>query len=401
MDTSSGRERVIQMPKNLPLELEAVRDVARRALGPVLPASKSTPANKDFLFSAQRSRAGRDLPPYYLVYFVLVDLLGFHNLGKFEKVSWSVPIEYCGRAFLIEHRKLGVGVFVENSETDEADAREIVTYIKKAVKAAEPYFDWLADEALQNSELNVVNNSASLFDRFSFFQAEYAKKLEEAERRKDEKIVKQGDGWASYSYPVFTLKMEARWLALAAIDSFFSWTEHIFIHIAILRGEIATGVDIVQLAKADWSQKFKASFDLNDPVSKGFYDKLIELRQALRNFVAHGAFGKDGEAFQFHSGSGAVPLMLPHRASKRRVRMTERLSFDDAAALRTIESFVHHLWSGPRAPAELYIQQSQLPVILTYVSDGSYARAMQSMAEMTNLVEHLSHAFDRAANMDW
>jgi len=396
-----ARGAVIKMSKPLPVELERVRDAARRALGPVIPVTKSTTADKNFLFDAKRSEAGRDLPPYYLIFFVMVDLLGFKNLGQFEKISWSIPVDYLGRAFLIEHRKFGVGVFVKNPETDESDAKEIVTYIKKAIKAAEPYFDWLADEALQNSGLNVVNNSASLFHRFTFFQNEYRKKAGEVERRRGERIVKNRDGWTSVSYPVHELQIEASWLALAAIEAFFSWTEHIFIHIAILRGKVTTGIEVTQLAKADWSEKFKSAIDLSDPASKDLYDKLVEVRQALRNFVAHGAFGKDGEAFQFHSGAGAVPLMLPHRAGKKKVRMTERLFFDDAAALKTIETFIAHLWSGPRAPAELYIQQGQLPIILTYVSNGTYARAMRSTDEMNALVGHLSHQLDQAANMDW
>jgi hypothetical protein len=389
------------VPKSLSIDIERVRDAARRALGPVLPISKSTSADQNFLFEAQRSETSRDLPPYYLIYFVLVDLLGFKNLGQFEKVSWSVPVDYKGRAFLIEHRKFGVGVFVRNLEEDESDAREIVRHIKRAIKAAEPYFDWLADEALQNDKLNVVNNSAALFHRFTFFQGEYEKKAEEVERRKDERTVKKGNGWASVSRPSYGLKIEAGWLALATIESFFSWTEHIFIHIAILRGKVTTGVGIAGLAKADWSEKFKSALDLADPLTKDFYDKLIELRQTIRNFVAHGAFGKDGEAFEFHSGAGAAPLMLPHRASKRRIKMTERLSFDDTTALKTINSFLPHLWSGPRAPAEPYIQESQLPIILTHVSDGTYSRAMRSVDDMTALILHLSRQFDRAANMDW
>ena len=69
--------------------------------------------------------------------------------------------------------------------------------------------------------------------------------------------------------------------------------------------------------------------------------------------------------------------------------MTERLTFDDAAALKTIDLFISHLWDGPRAPAKLYIQESRLPVILTYVSDGRYAQAMQSIDEMAALVDRL------------
>jgi hypothetical protein len=76
-----------RMPKSIPPELERIREAARRALGPVFPVSESTSADRDFLFTAKRSEASRDLPPYYLIYFVLVDLLGFKNLGQFEKIS--------------------------------------------------------------------------------------------------------------------------------------------------------------------------------------------------------------------------------------------------------------------------------------------------------------------------
>jgi hypothetical protein len=81
--------------------------------------------------------------------------------------------------------------------------------------------------------------------------------------------------------------------------------------------------------------------------------------------------------------------------------MGERLTFDDDAALRIIDAFIQHLWSGPRAPAELYIQKSQLPIILTMASNGTYARAMQSLEEMGHFVDHLAGRFDQAANMDW
>ena len=109
------------------------------------------------------------MPPYYLVYFLLVDLLGFKNLGQFEKISWSVPIDYQGKAFLIEHRKFGVGVFVHDLDKDEGAALDIVTHIKKATKAAEPFFDWLADKAVEASSVNVTNNSDTLFARFTYF----------------------------------------------------------------------------------------------------------------------------------------------------------------------------------------------------------------------------------------
>ena len=62
-----------------PDELEAVRAAARRAISPIKPADSKTKADREFLFTATRTDAGKNLPPYYLVYFLFVDLLGFQN----------------------------------------------------------------------------------------------------------------------------------------------------------------------------------------------------------------------------------------------------------------------------------------------------------------------------------
>src|SRR5262245_51476048 len=118
----------------IPPELEPVRAAALQALGKLRAASSQTRAERDFLFTAGRTKAGEQLPPYYLVYFLLVDLLGFPNLGRWEKIAWSVPVEFDDEAFLIDHRKFGIGLFARESVTGEAKAQEIVSLICKAAK---------------------------------------------------------------------------------------------------------------------------------------------------------------------------------------------------------------------------------------------------------------------------
>jgi hypothetical protein len=172
----------------IPPELESVRAAALRAIGTLRAANSQTKAQKDFLFTAARTKAGDDLPPFYLVYFLLVDLLGFPNLGQWEKIAWSVPVDFDGEAFLIEHRKFGVGIFARESPTAEAKAGEIVSLILSAVKKAEPFFPWLAERAVSGSALNVVNRSRNLFERFEFYLEEYKKKVSEANAKTDEGV---------------------------------------------------------------------------------------------------------------------------------------------------------------------------------------------------------------------
>ena len=261
-----------------------------------------------------------------------------------------------------------------------------------------------AEQAASGNQLNVVNNSVWLFDRYEFFRERYLSLHAEAERRKDErdvetKILDDGTEMRSTRFPSLQLYQEAEWHAQAAIDAFFCWTEHVFIHIAILLGRLRTGEDVAALAQSDWKEKFKSVLDISDPTTQRHYDRLLDLRAQIRNFMAHGSFGKRGEAFRFHSGAGAVPVLLTGK-QKHRYALTGEPAFDERWAIGEIDAFIEHLWSGPLLPARRYVE-SHLPCILTYVSDGSYHSAMQSEEAMDEFVRGLSRAFDDAANMDW
>lgn len=374
---------------------------ARAILHPLKPADSTTAAPPDMLFAAKRTRASGSLPPYYLVYFLLVDLLCYRNLGHFEKIAWSVPVDFDGRAFLIEHRKFGLGIFAQETELDEAVAQKIAERITRAVEVAEPYFDWLADRAANGSSLNVVNRSAELYDRHRFYVDRYNAKRVEAEDRKGEIVRRKIKHGYVQHYPAYDLRREAKWLALTAIDSFFSWTEHVFIHIPILHGKLTTGRDVRRAANSNWHEKYLLAMDCDSPVTLQFFDELKAVRRQIRNFDAHGSFGKRREAFSFHSRVGAVPLIMPHRTEQGSMRFGKGIDFVEHEAVELIERFIEHLWSGARSPARIYIQDSHLPLILSYAEDGTYEHAMDSDEDMSEFVDGLVAISDRHANMDF
>lgn len=402
--------------KSLPPAMQKIRDKALKALEDLKPAG--APQSKDeprALMLSARTNGGRSLPPYYLVYFLLIDLLEYPHMGQWEKSAWTVPVRYQGRLYGIEHRKMGLGVFAPNlnpqatmsgtpTEEQEADARAITALITKAVGVAAPYFEWRAEQAASGNELNILNKSSSLFERYEYFRDRFHQLSAEAEARRDERhvtkrVLEDGTQVTSGHFPAYALRREAKWNAQAAIEAFFSWTEHVFIHLAILRKSAPTGKDVAQLADSDWKAKFKAALDLGDSATKGHYDALLDLRAQIRNFLAHGSFGKSGEAFRFHSGAGAVPVLLTED-QRPRYSLTGKPAFDEQWAIDEIEAFIDHLWSGSRAPAKHHIS-SDLPTILTLVEDGTYARAMDSEESMRDLVDDLTREFDNAANMDW
>jgi hypothetical protein len=385
-----------------PEEIEALRERAMRAVLPLRPADRS----KKYVIGTERTRAGQALPDHYLVYFLLVELLRFPHSGHGEKVAWTVPVDYEGSFAFIEHRKMGLGVFSKTTDGSERIAGSIVDSIRRGVRAATPFFDHLAAKAVEQSHLNVKNNSAWLFSRYEFLRDQFREKAAAAEAReheveKTEETLSNGTKTTSYSMPAFGLSREASWLGIAAIDAFFSWTEHVLIHIAILRGKLKTGQEVAELAAAEWADKVKTVIQMDDPKLKVLYDELLSIRRQIRNYMAHGAFGKRGEAFDFHSTAGAVPVNLTDSEGRDKFSMWFGPSFDEAEALETTEAFIDKLWDGELAPARMYLQEANMPVILTYASDGTYDAAMSSPEEMEEFIDGMAHQMDNAANMDW
>jgi hypothetical protein len=262
-----------------------------------------------------------------LVYLLLVDLLQFTDLGPGEKLAWQVPVRLSGRLYSIAYRKFGLGVFsphldpdaqtnVPPDEVAEADASHIAALVSAAVQAATLYFEWRAAQAASSNELNVKNKNDELFARYAYFRDLYYALTKKAD------LEKGGQNIAGE----YELRREAEWSGQAAVEAFFSWTEHAFIHLAILQGRLSSGDDVAKLAGAEWKEKFKVVLDIFEVETKRHYDSLLELRTQVRNFMAHGAFGKRGEAMSFHSDTrragslsrGSRPLR--NRVQSRRLR---------------------------------------------------------------------------------
>ena len=391
------------MEKTL-IDIKKVQDEIRSLLAPIKPADTMTKADQDFLFKAKRSYCSKTLPEYYLIYFLFSELLKYNNLGPSEKISWSFPIDYNGKAFLIEYRKFGVGIFI-HEETDEADAKKIAYLINRVVKKLTPFFNHIAEKAVKDSKINVINNNRDLFERYEYLNKLYKgqfKKYEEHYQKFKIKKEKSKIGTYTEFIPLdFKFKQQANWLAISCIEAFFSWTEHLFIHLAIIANGICDGEEIADLIGAEWKVKFIKAIPLKDKSTRKFYNELLLIRQQLRNFVAHGAFGKDGNAFSFHSGTGAVPVLIKQDKNKNQFALTGTLKFNEDNVIKLIEAFIDSLWKSPLKQAMNYTQKYGMPTILPYAREGIYSQAMKSADKMDALMEKLSYQMDAAANMDW
>lgn len=380
-------------------EIDAIRLKALRALGSIQPASVESVAEPNVVFGAQRTDAGRSLPPYYVVYFLLVDLLGFRNLGRFEKVDWSVPVDYQGKVFLVEHRKFGLGIFCVDPSANEDGATYIRNRITKACQAARPYFQHVAKQAMENGHLTVHNNHAQLFGRLQDLLGRYraALKAEEKAIRKPPVVKHFPHGGMSSSWKHRTVASNrVAWLAQGVIEAFFSWSEHSLIHLAVIDGRVEDGPSLLKITMGEWKEKYKLALDVAEQHWKAHYDVLIQVRNEHRNFTAHGAFGKDGQAFSFHSSAGAVPLSLADDDSGQPT-FVPRPTLSDRDAVAAIEAWIAD-FQRLKTPQWMYLE-STLGSILTFRKE--YALATSSVEEMSQFIDHMERMVDDSANMDW
>ena len=104
------------------IDLQKYKERALKILSPI------RESEKDFLSESKRSNSRKYPPKYYLIFFLFSNLLGFKNLGRFDKIAWSFPVYYKGKAFLIEHRKSGVGIFIQDKKMTRKMLRYSVNY---------------------------------------------------------------------------------------------------------------------------------------------------------------------------------------------------------------------------------------------------------------------------------
>ncbi len=377
--------------------LEMTRENALRAIAPIeKPQSENFGSGNLIVF--------RGIPhnEYYLIFLLLVDLLGFKYWGPAEKVAYVIPIEFKGRRYSIIYAKFGMKI--EYSEGGNGEA--VYAVLKKGMRAAKPYYLWRAEQASISSDLNLISKCPQLWDKYNFLREQSETLMRKFEAEKDNAIVEKGYNesgsfsWSSVSYPAYEFQSQALWLHETAVDAFFAWCEQALVHMAVLMGKLTSGKEIAELLKCEFGEKCKLVLNLSNADDKSIYDDILDLRVQLRNYVAHGSFGKDGSTFQFHSRVGAVPLKILDSGARSGFSFGTDNERDWANDYARIDSFLSRLWFGRRQPAKQYLERG-LPCVLTYATDGTYQRAMQNEDEMRKFIEYLSRQIDDAANMDF
>lgn len=358
-------------------------------------------------FVAGNPHYGFDLPSTLIpeppvLYHLLHHVLGFENLGRFEKTAWECTFTYREVLGSISHQKMGVRLYVDRRPFGgrrEANtfARDLRGTLKRALSIFERAFlRRFATEQMRAGNVTFLNQAWRLREMH-----EYHREGAQAAYQGRGRISKQHPEGGSRLYPGET---EGFYNTVAMVAAYFSWLEHVMVlaH-PFTRGTITADTDIADFMRLGWRDKFRSLFDLRtDAKAVAAYKKLLRLSDAYRNPWVHGALDTRQGAVAFHlPGSGAVSMALGGRELTPSFFL---LPFDQRGfteASRTLQQADRFLRSHRRTRLPMRWIESGLDVAFDVGSRAQYALALQSPALFDDLMKYSTALWERHVNMEW
>jgi len=336
------------------------------------------------------------LPPFS-VFLALVTFSRFPCYGKSEKIAWSIPIRFKGAPYLISHEKFGLKIHPAEPDARDIEREKlIVDRLFHAVRIADGMVKPFADEQIRDGKVTIANNSFLFRGKYEFFRS----KAEECYQTSQPVT---GEDQVSSINRKFRYDREAFFFASAALDSYFSYLEHLLVLLLPFADFDPVKDNLVEFINSFWAEKFKRIFDLpSDPEAERVYHSLLQVKERFRNPLTHGGFDKDGTTLNFHvPGLGAIPASLSkfHKSINYGFNPIVEASFTEVCV--TLDAADKFIATGPRRLAFRCCAESPVQISFDEASLKRFKNAMQSDAEMDEFIEGMLTAMDNAANMDW
>jgi hypothetical protein len=332
-----------------------------------------------------------------LLWFGLTELLGLKDEGPEEKVLWSVFFCSNGITYGFEHRKFGLRMLCEQQHIDNPTTKQVLGKTRGLTDIVESYLsDTVAMSQVRAGNFTMENLFAKLDERYRFLR-EQAEAAYSRPPPPPEQGTTANGGW--YSHDIHRPVREGGALGTAAVDAYFSRSEHIFCLVVAFQDAVpSTG--FLELLASNWRIKAQQVLDLQDPTAKSFYDRFLTVREEWRNPLAHGGFLSGGSSLHFHLPRiGALPARL--RRTPEGPRLGFRLaqqSFDEIVKL--FDEFDEFLKTGPLRLPFRWVDAG-LDVAFDESSRQRYRAAMESDSGFEHFLDGTLRRIDMEMNMDW
>lgn len=345
-------------------------------------------------------------PAPYMVFLTLVYGLGFNFvLRPYEKMAWLIPITFNGLPMCIGHQKFGLWIVAANQDEAHRILPELFARLRKAEQVTERILQPEVEKRIRAGQITVDNQFFWTRDRYLFFRQRAIKAYTSKRplRSKTRKV-----NWGpikavtTFSDP-FKSQREGFYFASAAVDAYFSHLEHVLVLLLPFSGFRQDRDDLQAYIRKFWTDKFKRIFDLSkNEKARKLYEELREVKERLRNSVAHGGFEKGiASLFVHFKEIGAAPATLsthPNNKGLFRLFPIQEMDFEKACH---IFDEADCLLKEDESRYGYKYAETGLPVAFSVQAISSYEDAMKSDKSFNSLMKKNIAFLDVYENMDW
>jgi hypothetical protein len=380
-------------------------EAARKRLAPVLDKLEpSEAASYQARVPVERER----MPVPWLPYIALVQVIGCRDLGPADKTMWQVPFRYDGIEVMLTHEKFGVRLYLgvaEDGGGSQRLAAEIVGKLNAIVKTIEKEaLQDLAEQKLDNGEVTLRNQHHRLRRAYEHFRTEAEQILaaSEADDTRELGTVEEGDFLLRGISKTFQRLEVGGFNAIAAINAYFSWLEHVLTLALAFGGADPAGGTLRDHIGNRWGDKFRRVFNTQDTDANRILGRLHEVAEDYRNTFGHGGFDKLGATVGVQiEGIGPIPARLTdvRRSPHFELYPFAPLSFEQVTAvLDEVDRFLHE---HPATKYAVAFIETGFDVPFDPDSRREYADAMKSEDRFTRFLDERGEEIDRIANMEF
>jgi len=340
-----------------------------------------------------------------LIQFIFSNILNYTVMGPGEKLRWQVRFFYENIDATFALEKFGLRLYLSSPTEDQEKLIKIKNEItgklsRLILKAEKHIFTPFAKHQIKERNFTIANHYHKFENRFDFFRNkatnDYIPEVQKGNESIHE-LARKFNALQEYKY-------EQSYYAIAMLDAYFSFLEHLFVLILPIAEKPCKKYDLVQFISSFWSQKYKVLFDVKkNRKAKEFYDQLNELKENFRNYYAHGGFEKNGESLYFHfPGIGALPAKL---SSKKNEPHFDFFPIDDTSTshmIKVIDKFDEWLRSddsGVKYAVRYAESGLDMPCDSQHIDE--IICSMTNIQEFDKLLEKYSHVTDMHDNMDY
>jgi hypothetical protein len=138
---------------------------------------RHAPTSQEHLYAFENVSVRNSDPPAYIVAFMFLNVLGYRNFGRAEKVWWHTFFKYRSHVFLVRDYKFGTWPLEtkKGSNPPAEIVQQVLAKIQSAARQSDELLEIELKKKIQSEQFWLHNRYSALRSTFDFYSSDTVK----------------------------------------------------------------------------------------------------------------------------------------------------------------------------------------------------------------------------------